>query len=71
MLEIGCGTGTLALKIAQQDAVQRLVGCDVSGGMLKRYLWKLEKVPEEQRKKHELVLTGKALLLVASLGQPR
>src|SRR5215468_10751621 len=38
ILDLGCGTGQLAARIAELPAGPRIIGCDFSAGMLRRAL---------------------------------
>lgn len=55
ILDLGCGDGALLLRLAQEPAVRRIVGMDLSADALARLRTKIEDAPAAFREKVELI----------------
>jgi 3' terminal RNA ribose 2'-O-methyltransferase Hen1 len=55
VLDLGCGDGSLLVRLAQDAAVARIVGIDLSSDSLARLRKKLQTLPGEFREKVELI----------------
>jgi small RNA 2'-O-methyltransferase len=55
ILDLGCGNGALLLRLAQDPAVRRIVGMDLSVDALARLRAKIEDMPASVREKVELI----------------
>ena len=55
VLDLGCGDGSLLLRLAQEPAIRRIVGVDVSADALHSLRQRLSAAPEDVRGKVELV----------------
>lgn len=55
ILDLGCGDGALLLRLAQEPAVQRIVGIDLSPDSLAQLREKLRETPAEFCEKVELI----------------
>jgi len=55
VLDLGCGDGSLLVRLAQEAAVARIVGIDLSSDSLARLRKKLQTLPGEFREKVELI----------------
>ena len=55
ILDLGCGDGALLLRLAQEPAVRRVVGIDLSPDSLAQLREKLRETPAEIREKVELI----------------
>jgi small RNA 2'-O-methyltransferase len=55
ILDLGCGDGALLLQLAQEPAVRRIVGMDLSADALARLRAKIEDMPAAVREKVELI----------------
>ena len=55
VLDLGCGDGSLLVRLAQDAAVARIVGIDLSSDSLARLRKKLQALPDENREKVELI----------------
>lgn len=55
ILDLGCGDGSLLVQLAQEPAVKRILGIDLSADALARLREKLHEAPAECREKVELI----------------
>ena len=55
VLDLGCGDGPLLLRLAQEPAIRRIVGVDLSAEALERLRTSLSAVADDVRRKVELV----------------
>lgn len=55
ILDLGCGEGALLTRLAEEAAIRRIVGIDLSQDALKRLQARLQEAPADVRSKVELI----------------